>query len=202
VPIPFAPALVLFDHGTPKGLARALAGHTVHTAQSKGWDTLSNGELLDAAEEARFELLLTTDRRIRHQQNLRACRIALVVLTGSTRWLLVRQHADRIGAAVRSATPGSYAEVEIPFEPQPGRERHRWSPGPSRVWTTARVKRVGACALLRLSPIRFRTAHRNQRRFDSCLPPPLWRPQVTESTRLSGCQLRRLETLRLGMRAT
>lgn len=62
--------LVLFDHGTPKGLARALSEHTVHTAQSKGWDTLSNGALLNAAEEAGFELLLTTDRRIRDQQNL------------------------------------------------------------------------------------------------------------------------------------
>ena len=64
--------LVLFDHGTPKGLVPALAGHTVHTAQSKGWDTLNNGALLNAAEGAGFELLLTTDRRIRHQQNLRA----------------------------------------------------------------------------------------------------------------------------------
>ena len=62
--------LVLFDHGTPKGLARTLVGHTVHTAQSRGWDTLSNGALLNAAEEAGFDLLLTTDRRIRYQQNL------------------------------------------------------------------------------------------------------------------------------------
>jgi hypothetical protein len=68
--------LILFDHGTPKGLARALSGHTVHTAQAKGWDTLTNGELLSAAEEAGFELLLTTDRRIRHQQHLRVRRIA------------------------------------------------------------------------------------------------------------------------------
>jgi len=74
--------LVLFDHGTPKGLARALSAHTIHTAQSRGWDTLSNGALLDAAEEAGFEVLLTTDRRIRYQQNLQARRIALVVLTG------------------------------------------------------------------------------------------------------------------------
>jgi hypothetical protein len=57
--------LVLFDHGTPKGLARALPEHTVHTAQSRGWNTLSSGALLDAAEEARFDVLLTTDRRMR-----------------------------------------------------------------------------------------------------------------------------------------
>ncbi len=43
--------LVLFDHGTPKGLAGALPGHTIHTAQARGWDTLSNGALLNAAEE-------------------------------------------------------------------------------------------------------------------------------------------------------
>jgi hypothetical protein len=113
--------LILFDHGRPKGLARALSEHTVHTAQSKGWDALTNGELLDAAESAGFELLLTTDRRIRYQQNLRVRRIALVVLTGSTRWSGVQQHADRIATAVASATPGRYSEVEISFEPKPGR---------------------------------------------------------------------------------
>ena len=108
--------LVLLDHGTPKGLIRALPGHTVHTAQAKGWDTLSNGALLNAAEEAAFDLLLTTDRRIRYQQNLSARRIAIVVLTGSTRWSRVRQHVERIAAAVAAATAGSYSEVEIPFD--------------------------------------------------------------------------------------
>ena len=60
--------LILFDHGTSKGLTRALSGQTIDTAQGKGWDTLSNGRLLNAAEETGFELLLTTDRRIRYQQ--------------------------------------------------------------------------------------------------------------------------------------
>jgi hypothetical protein len=107
--------LILFDHGTPKGLIRARPEHTVHTAQAKGWDTLNNGALLKAAEDAGFDVLLTTDGRIRYQQNLTARRIALVVLTGSTKWSGVRQHSDRIAAAAAAATPGSYAEVEIPF---------------------------------------------------------------------------------------
>jgi len=72
--------LILFDHGTPKGLIRALPGHAIHTAQSRGWDTLSNGALLNAAEDAGFELVLTTARHIRYQQNLQVRRIALVVL--------------------------------------------------------------------------------------------------------------------------
>jgi hypothetical protein len=73
---------------------------------------------LNAAEQAGFDLLLTTDRRIRYQQNLDVRRIALVVLTGSTRWSRVREQADRVSAAVAAATPGSYSEVNIPFDPK------------------------------------------------------------------------------------
>ncbi|MGH7633670.1 MAG: hypothetical protein ACRENC_08055 [Gemmatimonadaceae bacterium] len=91
--------LILFDHGTPKGLIRTLPGHTVHTAQAKGWDALSNGALLKAAEKAGFDVLLTTDRRIRYQQNMTARRIALVVLTGATKWSGVRQHSVAVGIA-------------------------------------------------------------------------------------------------------
>jgi hypothetical protein len=62
---------------------------------------------MNAAEEAGFEVLLTTDRRIRYQQNLSARRLALVVLTGSTRWSRVREHSERIAAAIAAATSGS-----------------------------------------------------------------------------------------------
>ncbi len=107
--------LILFDHGTPKGLIRALTGHTVITAQARGWDRLDNGALLGAAEEAGFELFLTTDRRIRFQQNLIGRKISIVVLTGTTKWSSVRLNFQRIAAVVDAAAPGSYSEVEIPL---------------------------------------------------------------------------------------
>jgi hypothetical protein len=110
------PMLILFDHGTPRGLARALSDHTIITAQARGWDRLDNGALLRAAEEAAVDLLLTTDRQIRFQQNLTGRNIAIVVLTGTTKWSRVRLHLERIAAVVNSATPGSYTEVEIPFD--------------------------------------------------------------------------------------
>jgi hypothetical protein len=59
---------------------------------------------------------VTTDRRIRYQQNLWVRAIAVVVLTGSTKWSLVRQHTDRIAEAVAAAVPGTYSEIQIPFE--------------------------------------------------------------------------------------
>ena len=71
--------------------------------------------MLTAAEAAGFELLLTTDKNIRYQQNLKGRNIAIVVLRNSA-WRMVWKHLDRVAAAVSAATPGSYAEVEIPFE--------------------------------------------------------------------------------------
>ena len=106
---------VLFDNGTPRGLANALVGHTVEEARSRGWDTLRNGELLDAAETAGFDLLLTTDRNLRDQQNLTSRKVAIVV-RGNGRWRLIRARLAEIAVAVNAATPGSFAEVEIPFD--------------------------------------------------------------------------------------
>jgi hypothetical protein len=71
--------------------------------------------LLTAAEESGIDLLLSTDHGIRYQQNLARRKIALVVLTGATKWSRVRLHIDRITAAVAAAKSGSYAEVEISF---------------------------------------------------------------------------------------
>jgi hypothetical protein len=106
---------ILFDHGTPSGIRRSLAGHEVTEAIERGWDKISNGELLTKAEAEGFELLLTTDKRIRYQQNLKGRKIAIVVL-GNSAWRIVQKHLDRIVEAVNAATPGSYTEIDIPFE--------------------------------------------------------------------------------------
>jgi predicted nuclease of predicted toxin-antitoxin system len=70
---------IFFDQGTPAPLRRALRGHTVSTAHEMGWGELDNGELL-AAAEAEFDLLVTTDKNLRHQQNLTGRRLAIVIL--------------------------------------------------------------------------------------------------------------------------
>ena len=62
--------LILFDHVTPAGIARFLPAHTVTKAKDRGWDTLANGDLLAEAERAGFDVLLTADKNMRHQQNL------------------------------------------------------------------------------------------------------------------------------------
>jgi len=66
--------LILFDHSTPAPLAAYLTGHTVTKAKDRGWDRLSNGDLLAEAERAGFDLLLTADNNMRYQQNLLAAK--------------------------------------------------------------------------------------------------------------------------------
>jgi len=106
---------VLFDNGVPRGVASVLKEHGVEEARGRGWDRLSNGDLLRAAEVAGFEVLLTTDGNIRHQQNLSKRVIAIVALTRAA-WPLIKTRLPEIADAVAAATPGSYAEVEIPFD--------------------------------------------------------------------------------------
>ncbi len=104
---------VLFDHCTPYGIARFLVGHQVTAARRVGWAEFTNGKLLNVAEEAGFDVMVTVDQNIRYQQNLRGRRIALVVL-GQGRWTLVRAVIETVVAAVNAATAGSYTEVPIP----------------------------------------------------------------------------------------
>jgi hypothetical protein len=106
---------ILFDHGTPRSIARWLQGHIVVEAIARGWDRLTNGELLKAAEEAGFDILLSTDKNIQYQQNLTGRKIAAVIL-GNPQRPAVHRYIDRVVAAVNATTPGSYAEVDIPFQ--------------------------------------------------------------------------------------
>jgi hypothetical protein len=106
---------ILFDHVTPRGIARSLQGHTVTKAKDRGWDKLTNGDLLAEAERGGFDVLITADKNMSYQQNLSGRRIALVVL-GTPQWPLVKLHLDKIAAAVNACTPGSFTEVEIPWK--------------------------------------------------------------------------------------
>lgn len=56
------PMRILFDHGTPALLIPFLEGHTITKAKDAGWERLVNGDLLRAAEQAGFDVLLTTDK--------------------------------------------------------------------------------------------------------------------------------------------
>jgi hypothetical protein len=90
---------VLFDQGTPVAIGPFLQGHAVRTTRQEGWETLSNGDLLRVAEQAGFDVLLTTDNNLSYQQNLTGRKLALVVLSRN-RWSLVQRMIPKIVAAI------------------------------------------------------------------------------------------------------
>ncbi len=105
---------VLFDKNVPVGVRRFLLKHEVHTVVEMKWHAqLENGELLKAAEEARFDVMVTSDQNISYQQDLTGRELSLVVL-GSNIWPVVREYRTIIAATVDSATPGSFCFIEMP----------------------------------------------------------------------------------------
>jgi hypothetical protein len=84
----------------------------VDTAFDRGWSDLKNGELLDAAERDGYELLITTDQNLKHQQHLGGRQLAVVVLL-STSWPRIRLRINDIQTAVDGISPGGYEEIAI-----------------------------------------------------------------------------------------
>ena len=103
---------ILFDQGTQVPLRRDLPAHSVETAAELGWSGLSNGDLIAAAEEAGFDLMITTDQNLRYQQNLAARRIGVVVLM-TTSWPRIQRQIDEVVRAVDALPHGGYVEVKI-----------------------------------------------------------------------------------------
>jgi hypothetical protein len=108
---------ILFDNNVPVGVRAFLPKHEVRTILEMNWSPrIKNGELLEAAQQAAFDILVTSDQNIRYQQNLGNLSLALVVL-GSNIWNVVRIHKAAIAAAVDKATPGSYQTIIMPIPP-------------------------------------------------------------------------------------
>jgi len=99
-------ALQGIDSGQAAAIDRALQ-------VLQGWATLTNGDLLAAAEAEGFDVLVTTDKNLPCQQNLTGRRLAVVVI-GHAQWPGLEPHVALVAAAIDRAVAGSYEVVEIP----------------------------------------------------------------------------------------
>jgi uncharacterized protein (DUF433 family) len=86
---PSRPVLILFDNGTPRGLAKRPIGHTVTEARSLGWEAMANGESIESAEKARFELIVTTGWKVHSKSD---------GLADSSHWHIVCSLPAAVGA--------------------------------------------------------------------------------------------------------
>lgn len=101
---------ILFDQGMPAPLRLFLKSHHVVTAAERGWGDLSNGNLIDAAEAAGFDVLVTTDRNLQYQQNLSERNIAIAVILQSA-WPVLRMRARDVAEAIAAMTSGDFIEI-------------------------------------------------------------------------------------------
>lgn len=74
---------ILLDECLPKKLKLDLPDHFVQTVPEAGWAGKQNGELLRLAEQ-NFDVLVTNDQNMEHQQHLKQFDLAYVVLAAPT----------------------------------------------------------------------------------------------------------------------
>jgi len=111
---------ILLDESIPQKLRLLIDNrHMVVTTSFQGWSGLKNGALLVVAENAGFDLFITADQELHYQQNLTGRRMAIVVLS-TNNWAVVKQQIEAIRVAIETASPGSFAFVEIGHGRGPG----------------------------------------------------------------------------------
>jgi hypothetical protein len=103
---------ILLDENIPIGLKSLLTWFEVRTAAEMGWAGITNGRLLDAAEGAGFQVMVTADRNIRTQQRLAGRKITLVVINAN-HWNSMRADAAAVVAACDGAGEGTYTVVPL-----------------------------------------------------------------------------------------
>ena len=103
---------ILFDQGTPVPLRQHLTNHSVDTTFERGWSGLTNGELLEIAEQEGYNVLITTDQNIRYQQNLSGRELAILILL-STSWPRIKLRINDIQLTIDRLVAGDYKEVSI-----------------------------------------------------------------------------------------
>ena len=104
---------ILIDECIDERFRNYLPGHDCQTARYAGLAGLSNGELLTAAETARFDVFLTADQGIEYQQNLTGRNIAIIIFrTKSNRLRDFLPHVPTCLAHIESIQPGQVMRIE------------------------------------------------------------------------------------------
>lgn len=104
---------VLIDECIDERFRNYLPSHDCQTARYAGLAGRKNGELLIAAEAARFDVFLTTDQGIEYQQNLTARNIAIIIFrTKSNRLRDLLPHVPACLAHIESIQPGQIVRIE------------------------------------------------------------------------------------------
>jgi predicted nuclease of predicted toxin-antitoxin system len=96
---------MLLDHNAPRNLVRYLVGHELRHTSELGWCEFTNGELLKTAEANGFQILITADKGIAHQQNPSTRNVAVLCLS-TNNWRVMKPHVSALAEAVEQVKLG------------------------------------------------------------------------------------------------
>jgi predicted nuclease of predicted toxin-antitoxin system len=104
---------VLIDECIDERFRNSLPEHDCQTVRYAGLAGLKNGELLVAAETAKFDVFLTVDQGIEYQQNLTGRNIAIIIFrTKSNHLKNLLPHVRACLAYIESIQPGQIVRIE------------------------------------------------------------------------------------------
>lgn len=104
---------VILDGNLPRGLARHLIGHIVHTIHSRRWSDLDDGALLDACA-TEYDAFVTMDQSLQFQQDLSVRLLSIILLHArSNRLPDLVPLVPAILAALPTAAPGQVVHVGV-----------------------------------------------------------------------------------------
>lgn len=97
---------LLLDECMPRVLCADFPEHYCRTVSQMRWRGLANGALLMRASEE-FDVFITVDRNLQHQQNLKKFRIAVIVLhTYSNDYEDLRAFVPQLRRAITDVAAG------------------------------------------------------------------------------------------------
>jgi len=115
----------LLDEDLPHKLRLLLTDHEVFTVAYMGWGGLKNGDLLRAAENGGFDVLVTGDQSMPYEQNIEGRRLAVVALS-AIELPMLEPNIARISAAIDATRAGTVPRLDVGLFSRPKRD-----PGPS-----------------------------------------------------------------------
>jgi predicted nuclease of predicted toxin-antitoxin system len=104
---------VILDECLPRRLLRDLPDHVVTTVPRQGWAGVTNGALLERVQNDEFDVFITMDSNLVHQQNLDGLKTCLVVLHAvNSRYETLQPLLPQIQDAISKAAPGSVFHIK------------------------------------------------------------------------------------------
>jgi len=106
---------LLLDENLPIRLKyRFSAGVTVSTVSDEGWNAKKDGNLLELMEAKGFPILVTTDKNLRYQQNLKKHKIIVIVLLSpDSRYNTLKEYVGLIESELPPKVSSNVIEISL-----------------------------------------------------------------------------------------